>query len=54
MAYLARIIEHILGGLSASQWLQASNNLHALLNKIHINLKHNPTRLEAIHQAKKK
>ena len=52
--YLIRIIEHILGGLSASQRLQASNHLHAFLHKIHINLKHNPTKLEDIHQAKKK
>ena len=50
MAYLVRIIDHILGGLSTSQWLQASNHPHAFFHKIHIKLKHNFTKLESIQE----
>ena len=58
-AYPVHIIKHILGGLSASQKLRASNHSHAFFYKIHINLKHKVARsrvirLEAIHQDKKK
>ena len=52
MVYPVRIIDHILGGLGTSQWLQASNHPHAFFHKIHINLEHNSTELEAIQENK--
>ena len=53
MAYPVRIIKHILGGLSASQWLQSSNHPHAFFHKIHINLKRNSTELEVIQEIRR-
>ena len=54
MVYPVRIIDHILEGLSTSQWLQASNHPHAFFHKIHIYLKHNSNELESIQEIRTK